>query len=351
MALEAHSSGTRPGAVPAPPPDYIYYPRLDGPAREIRRCLELSQRYGQPYSMALEGVANAGKSAFVYHLMQDFPGDETPELTRIPVVYVELSSPITRNGVGRAILEAFGDPGPYDKLRYDDLTRRVRALLLHCQVRLVILDDFHHLIRNEQIDWEIAEWLKVLIKGARVPFLVIGIAGKVQRILRANAQLSKLFIVRERLHPLPWDEADDALVEEFGQFVTFVEASVGLRLTRQLGRVALLGLVHWATGGIVGDLVTFLRYAGAVARDRAGDSIELADLAHGFEMWLREHRRAEQEDPGRPLPNPFIAPQAQGAPGSAAPPPADAQDPPEGVNRRSRARKRRPGQAQGDGHA
>ena len=182
----------------------------------------------------------------------------------------------------------------------------------------------------------------MLIKGAQVPFLVIGIAGKVQRILRANAQLSKLFIVRERLHPLPWDADDDALVEEFGQFVTFVEASVGLRLTGRLDRTPLLGLVHRATGGIVGDIVTFLRYAGAVAGDRGGDRIELADLAHGFAIWLHDHRQAEQGTAQPPMPNPFTTLLDDPASVPAVAALAD-RDPPEGVNNRSRARKSRRG--------
>jgi len=71
--------------------------------------------------------------------------------------------------------------------------------MIDCQVELVILDDFHHLIDKEtnRILEQVSDWLKVLIKETGIPFLVVGIDGKVERILDANAQLSRLFAVRQ----------------------------------------------------------------------------------------------------------------------------------------------------------
>src|SRR3954471_741947 len=92
------------GAVPAPPADYIYYPRLDGLKRDIYRVLDLSRIYGQPYCMALGGVAGSGKSTFLYKILEEYRRREADDLTEIPVLYVELPSPITRKGAARALL-------------------------------------------------------------------------------------------------------------------------------------------------------------------------------------------------------------------------------------------------------
>ena len=86
------------------------------------------------------------------------------------------------------------------------LNSRLIKLLKACQVELVILDDFHHLIDTEtdRVLAKVSDWLKVLIKETGIPFLVVGMEGKVERILRANAQLSRLFAARETLLPFAW---------------------------------------------------------------------------------------------------------------------------------------------------
>src|SRR5205823_4543505 len=138
------------------------------------------------------------------------------------------------------------------------------------RVQLVILDDFHHVIKKNEIDWELSEWLKTLIKQSAVPFLVVGLPEKVTRILRSNAQLSRLFAVRETLRPFAWDPRDAESAREFGQFIAFAEASLGLRLTDRVKRAQLLDMLHRATDGVVGNIINLLRYARLEARDRGG---------------------------------------------------------------------------------
>jgi Bacterial TniB protein len=321
------------GAVPAPPADYIYYPRLDALKRDIYRVLDLSRTYGQPYCMALGGVAGSGKSTFLYKIMEGYRRREADDLTHIPVLYVELSSPITRKGAARALLQGLGDPGPMAQLDYDEINTRVIALLRACRVQLVILDDFHHVIKKNEIDWELSEWLKTLIKKSSVPFLVVGLPEKVTRILRANAQLSRLFAVRETLHPFAWDPRDAEVATEFGQFIAFAEASLGMPLTDRVKRAQLLDLLFQATDGIAGNVINLLRYARLEARDRGGATIALADLWLGFAKWLDGHLQAEDQ-PRRP--NPFPPPDAAAQPRPAS---AGGPDPPEAVNNRSRRRK------------
>ena len=102
---------------------------------------------------------------------------------------------------------------------------RLIRLMQDCQVELVILDDFHHLIDQEtnRIMEQVSDWLKVLIKETGIPFLVVGIEGKVERILETNAQLSRLFAVRQRLAPFACDPQDEASLEEFARFVQYAE--------------------------------------------------------------------------------------------------------------------------------
>jgi hypothetical protein len=150
---------------------------------------------------------------------------------------------------------------------------------MDCQVELVILDDFHHLIdkATNRILEQVSDWLKVLIKETGIPFLVVGIEGKVERILEANAQLSRLFAVRQTLQPFRCDPSDETSIHEFGRFVQYAEQVIGMPLPVTLPRLELLYRLHYATEGVVGNLMNLLRYAAWLTRQRNQEAITLTD--------------------------------------------------------------------------
>jgi len=160
-----------------------------------------------------------------------------------------------------------------------------------CGVELVILDDFHHLIDQEtdRILEQVSDWLKVLIKETRIPFLVVGIDGKVERILEANAQLSRLFAVRQKLEPFHCDPADESSIEEFGLFVQYAEKAIGVSLPVTISRLELLQRLYYATDGVVGNLMNLLRYTAWLTRQHEQDVMTLCTLAAAFEKRLVKH--------------------------------------------------------------
>lgn len=342
--------------MPPPPEHFVDYPRLDRPRKALRRILTLSERWQRPWCMALVGDAGVGKSTFVYKIMAEFRRGDADDLTEIPVVYVEFQSPMTRKGAARALLEALGDPGPFERLDYAEITGRAIVLMRACKVKLVILDDIHHIIKHNEVDWELSEWLKSLVKKSSVPFLIIGLPGLVERLLKSNRQLSRWFRIRETIAPFAWwpavetgDTARDTREQkrflkeaaEFGQFVTFVEKMVERPLTRQGSRLTLLAKLHFATGGVAGNIIELLQFASLAAEERNGNVIAHQDLWEGFEAWLddhlqaREHMYANADNTPRPD-NPFNPPaQESPAPESGT---GASLDPPEGVNKRSHRR-------------
>ena len=186
---------------------FIHYPRLDDLNKKVRRCQRISKISLEPQCLALEGASGAGKTTFVRDLYAaHFPPIETPEGTIIPVLYAEIPSPATvKTGVS-TLLEALGDPAAHSGT-VGVLNSRLVGLIKECHVELVILDEFNNLIDTEtdRVLAKVSDWLKMLIKKTRIPFVVVGLEGKVERILRANVQLSRLFASREKLEPFKWD--------------------------------------------------------------------------------------------------------------------------------------------------
>jgi hypothetical protein len=277
----------------------IRYPRFKALHQDIRECQEMSLLSHEPQCMSLEGVTGAGKSTLVQDYVALFPRREEIDGTRIPIFYAETPSPVTVKGMAATMLAQLGDPAAHRGTLWSMNFRLIR-LMIDCRVELVILDDFHHLIDKEtnRILEQISDWLKVLIKETGLPFLVVGIAGKVESILEANAQLSRLFAVRETLEPFRFDPADQASIQEFAHLVRYAEQAIATPLPDTLPHLELLSRLHYATQGVVGNLMNLLRYAALLTRQEHQSRITLATLALAFDKRLAKHIKAAT--------NPFV---------------------------------------------
>lgn len=278
---------------------FIFYPRLKDLHTEICRCQQLSKIAGEPQCMALEGMTGTGKTTLIRRFASAFPRRETHYGSTIPVFYMETPSPATVKIMASAMLEQMGDPAAHIGT-IGSLNSRLIHLLKACQVELVILDDFHHLIDTEtdRVLAKVSDWLKVLIKETGIPFLVVGIEGKVDRILQANAQLSRLFASRETLTPFDWLPEQQNTIQGFHIFVSTIEKSVGKSLTQAVPRTELLFRLYYSTNGVVGNVMNLLRYAVMLAEERSAAALELDILVIAFEKRMSKHL------PGKK--NPFL---------------------------------------------
>lgn len=247
---------------PSPGNGMIRYARLAQLYEDIAECCQLSQDTSEPHCMALEGRTGAGKTWWIRSYAAEFPRTEDEGGTQIPVFYAGLPSPATVKTSASRLLEALGDPA-FEKGTLGGMTARLTRLIGACGVKLVILDDIHHLIApdTDKVLEQVSHWLKTLIKDTGVPFLVIGIEGRVERVLRSNPELSRLFAVREKLEPFAWNVRDPNALEEFDHFVELAEGVVGGTLSPELERKEWLWRLHYASDGVVSYLIQLLRAA------------------------------------------------------------------------------------------
>ncbi len=269
----------------------IQYPRFKELHEEIRLCQKMSKIAGEPQCMSLEGQTGAGKSTLVKAYAANFPVTETETGRCIPVLYMEVPSPVGIRDFASAALKRLGDPA-FEKGTRASMTMRLVGLILDCGITLVILDDFHHLIdkKTNHILHEVSDWLKYIIKQTGVPFLVVGIESNVEIILQANPQLSRLFAARETLQPFAWNVAKPETIQEFSRFVEYAtDKALGKPLAQELSRVDLLYRIHYATAGVVGNVMNLLRVAAELAEMRGAGSIDLSLLSQAFVQRLQKH--------------------------------------------------------------
>lgn len=229
----------------------------------------MSRLANEPQCMSLEGVTGAGKSTLVQDYLALFYRIEKSDGTRIPIFYAETPSPVTVKGMAATLLAHLGDLAAHHGTLLA-MNFRLIHLMMACQLELVILDDFHHLIDKET-----------------------------NRILETNAQLSRLFAVRQTLQPFRCDPSDEGSVQEFARFVQYAEQVIGVPLPATPPRLELLHCLHYATGGVVGNLMNLLRYAAWITRQSHQEVMTLPILATAFDKRLAKHVK-------KPA-NPFLA--------------------------------------------
>jgi len=191
------------------------------------------------------------------------------------------------------------------------MTVRLAGLIKACGVELVILDEFQHLIdsRTNHILAQVSDWLKVLIKETGVPFLVVGIEGRVEVILQANPQLSRLFAAREKLAPFRWDWSKEETIREFSRFVHYVERVIEKPLTTGLPRTELLYRLHYATDGVVGNLMSLMLNAAIMAAEQRKDSLDLVLLSLAFQKRLAKHLQSKVDPFAEVVGDRFVTPE------------------------------------------
>ncbi|MCC6607210.1 MAG: TniB family NTP-binding protein [Anaerolineae bacterium] len=277
----------------------IRYPRFNELHNDIQLCQEMTSHTGEPSCMVLEGMTGAGKSTLVQAYAANFPRYEAEDGTRIPVFALMTPSPITVKGMASHMLAELGDPAAY-RGTLQNMNARLIHYLKVCEVELVILDDFQHLIDSEtnKILAKVSDWLKVLIKETGIPFLVIGIEDSVERILRANQQLSRLFAVRETLHPFSLATEDEA--KDFHRFLEFAEQAVKMPIQHDLSPDEFLARMYFATEGVVANLMNLLRFAALLAQKEGEATLSLQLLDQAFNKRLQRHLIKP--------PNPFSTP-------------------------------------------
>lgn len=268
----------------------IRYPRFQELHRDLAMCMEMTRLSGEPQCLSLEGQTGAGKTTLVKAYARSVASYDTVVGTYVPTFYVQCPSPATVKGLASVMLAQLGDPMA-DKGTLWSMNGRLINLIRACGVQIVILDDFHHLIDSEtdRVLAVVSDWLKTLIKATNIPYIVVGITGKNERILRANLQLSRLFAVRESLDAFIWNPNDEDSIRRFATLITYAERIIDFKLSDELTQVEMLYRIHYATAGVMSHLMNLLHYAALLAKERDSATITVAMLYEAFNKRLSRH--------------------------------------------------------------
>ncbi len=297
----------------------IVYPRWRTIRDEIARCHRVRRLVAtpaEPPCLMLVGPTGVGKSMLVGSYAQEFPPTVAVgtdgERTLRPIVQATIPTPATVKSLAVALLLAVGDPRATSGTVVT-MTDRLTRYLADCRVELLILDELQHFVdRNSQRVLEDASnWLKLLLKTTRVACVLVGLQHEAELLLRANAQLARLFGDPYALDPFTWDETRPESVAEFRRALVEIERLLPLAAPSHLAARAMARPLFVASSGVMGFLMALLRRATHLALLAGRDHLDADTLAAAF-----AHRMAGQR---RGIVNPFGPDPAAGQTGVGLP--------------------------------
>lgn len=283
---------------------FIEYPRITALLTEIGQChmdgIGTRTLDQEPECMFVEGGTHAGKTAVRKFYERAFYRDVTADKTIIPILPVILPYPAKPKDVAMAMLKKLGDPHA-ERGTTAQLGSRVAGYLRDCGVQLIVLDEMHHMIdrTTDRVLMDASEWLKRLIKDTLIPVVALG-KPTTKAVLDYDEQLKRLFNRREVLAPFAWDYADGPASADFRCFLHAIDMQLPLAERSHLGGEEVALRIHYATDGVVGFVMTLVRWGARYAMNEGREKVGLADLARAFEGRVKTVKTKKQ--------NPFVPP-------------------------------------------
>lgn len=202
----------------------VLWPLFSRILDKIRECHYRSRVSSEPRCLLITGETGYGKSTLAEYYTKQHKRLTTDNGSVITVLCTCIPSSATVKGFASRILEDLGDPFHYRGTTHA-LTSRLCKLLIECQVELIIMDEFQHLINSDSdiVLSNTADWLKDILNRTRIPIILFGLPVST-KILHSNSQLMRRFSTTINLQPFYWIPQEQR--ENFLKFLAVLEKAI-----------------------------------------------------------------------------------------------------------------------------
>lgn len=231
----------------------IVYPYMNEILNKIDECKN-RRNFREPECMFLCGERRSGKNTIIEQFSKKYPDIITDEVTIKPILYCRVPSPAYTGGLISALLDAIGDPFYYKTSTIQKNTKRLKDLLKICQVEMIILDEFQHLIdsKRQKVILESSDWFKNLISDTRIPVLFAGLPDA-EKIFIENSQLGDRVLNRRKIAPFSInDKTFRIILDRFDSALPFEHKS-------SLTQSGMWEKIYIATNGVMGYIKILLK--------------------------------------------------------------------------------------------
>lgn len=174
----------------------------------IGDCILRSNGAAEPCGAILIGIGGTGKTTICKAILKRYPQTEIFEnnarILTVPAFYASVPSPSTIKSLAQNLLENLGDTSTSNSTA-QKLTKRLCALLSTCKTKIILLDEFHHLLAEgkpgDKKSIKICNWIKTLINNTNVLICLVG-TPDCEALVGDDTQMARRFNRKYRLRNL-----------------------------------------------------------------------------------------------------------------------------------------------------
>jgi hypothetical protein len=146
-----------------------------------------------PVGICVCAPSGVGKSSLCDYILRSNRVNSTPEQERYDVIKVKLRPGSLPEDVMRALLTEMGikDTRGYTKSSLEDF---LYTQLSECEVRLIMIDEFQHLVRrsSRDVNEKACDFVKTLMDVTSIPVVLLGVE-KGRKLFKLDDQLATRF--------------------------------------------------------------------------------------------------------------------------------------------------------------
>lgn len=265
----------------------IRHPYFNAILAEMESCFEESVDCAEPQCMLITGDTGVGKSRLLETFHSLHPHFINGDHTETPVLLASLPLPATISGLFTAILACLKAPYP-DRGNIEYKHTRLIQLLSRCYARMIILDEFQHLVERGTVRRieVVADAIKSLINQTRLPFILVGMPSAAA-VLECSPQLAGRFPLRMAISAFNWIEKP----ADFERLLSCYEQGLPMDKASGLCDEDMPARFYLATGGNFRSLATLIQKAVRMALMQGCPRIEKTHLVLCFDRYLAQNRK------------------------------------------------------------
>ena len=264
---------------------WVNYTAAQSALQILQSLLDHPKVHRMP-NMLLVSETNNGKTAVIRHFrdMVTPTVDPSAEVTITPVILVQAPPVPDERRLLSLILDGLNAPYKRND-RADNLSRTLKVLAPRLGVRMLIIDEIHHLLAGESRRQQgFLNVIKSLGNELEIPIVAAG-TREAFNALRTDEQLANRF----RPFALPRWEYN----VNYRRFLASYERFLPLRQESRLAEEHLSQKILGMAGGTVGEIADLLR-AASVEAIKSGEELITTETLDRLD-WIRAGERTEAQ--------------------------------------------------------
>ena len=262
---------------------FVITPKLNQVAELMEDCRLDSKITNDPQCMLVTGDTGSGKTSLIEYYQKEKPNLEDTYASKIPILSTSLPESSTPITAAQQLLYDLGDPFYSKSDNIIELTAKLVTLIKNCQVEMIIIDEFQHMIdfKTKQVLCRVADWLKMLIVRTKVPFILFGLPYS-ELILQSNKQLAGRFLLRQSLDPFRIKSKNNRIA--FLSFLNAVDRALPFEKNSNLTDLKIAKALYFSSKGNLRNLMVLINHSVKRALKKGEPSLSIDSLKYAADI-------------------------------------------------------------------